>query len=240
MNKNYSDLEKDIVRYQDLLGIQVKDNFEDFVVIDPKVVPNDYQDRSSDMKKITGVLVVVRRTVYEKLIKAQKELKLINKDYSLLVTYGYRSLDIQIKSFLKQLENPIFPFFANPLDLYEAIHRFVAVPTVAGHPTGGAVDLVIINIKTGQAIDFGSLQYDYSNKDCYVFSPYVSKRSKKNRMILRKVMTEAGFAPFDGEWWHYSYGDKEWAFYYKYPLSIYEQVDVKYVKTHIISSFYER
>ncbi len=36
-------------------------------------------------------------------------------------------------------------------------------------------------------------------------------------------MTAAEFAPFWGEWWHYSFGDCEWATYYEKPNAIYSQ-----------------
>ena len=44
-------------------------------------------------------------------------------------------------------------------------------------------------------------------------------------VILRKIMLEVGFAPYDGEWWHFSYGDREWAYYYKKYKYLYPQVD---------------
>ncbi|QQR69366.1 MAG: hypothetical protein IPI58_01405 [Alphaproteobacteria bacterium] len=37
-------------------------------------------------------------------------------------------------------------------------------------------------------------------------------------------MTSVGFAPFDGEWWHFSYGDREWAKYYGRSHAIYSQI----------------
>lgn len=49
-------------------------------------------------------------------------------------------------------------------------------------------------------------------------------------MLLRDCMLTAGFAPYDGEWWHFSYGERDWAHYYKKPNAIYGQVksgDVK-------------
>ena len=36
----------------------------------------------------------------------------------------------------------------------------------------------------------------------------------KNRKMLHDLMVEEGFAPFYGEWWHFSYGDREWAAFY--------------------------
>jgi D-alanyl-D-alanine dipeptidase len=34
-------------------------------------------------------------------------------------------------------------------------------------------------------------------------------------------MVAAGFAPFYGEWWHFSYGDREWAAVYGEPAALY-------------------
>ena len=31
------------------------------------------------------------------------------------------------------------------------------------------------------------------------------------RRLLFDSMTEAGFAPYAQEWWHFSYGDRDWA-----------------------------
>jgi D-alanyl-D-alanine dipeptidase len=61
-------------------------------------------------------------------------------------------------------------------------------------------------------------------KTTFTFSPFIGKEAWNNRQLLRYVMLSAGFAPFDGEWWHFSYGDREWAFYYKKPYAIYNQL----------------
>ncbi|MDR3125675.1 MAG: hypothetical protein LBU20_01195 [Candidatus Nomurabacteria bacterium] len=34
------------------------------------------------------------------------------------------------------------------------------------------------------------------------------------RFSILKPMMSQGFAPYDGEWWHFSYGDREWAAWY--------------------------
>ena len=113
---------------------------------------------------------------------------------------GYRSLKEQKRRFNEQLE--IYK------DVEQA-HKFIAEPTVAGHPTGGAVDVYF----EGMKIEFKNCEYNPQNKKQYK---------------LRMLMMERGFAPFDGEWWHFSYGDKEWAVYYNKPNAIYEQKDLAY------------
>ena len=65
---------------------------------------------------------------------------------------------------------------------------------------------------------------DFNNPNIQVFSKNISKIAKNNRMLLRELMLKNEFAPFDGEWWHFSYGDKEWAYYYQKKAAIYTQL----------------
>lgn len=95
------------------------------------------------------------------------------------------------------------------------MHEKIAVPEVACHPTGGAVDVTIYDIENQKELDFGSKIHDFSSDICYTFYKNISDDEKENRMLLRRLMLNEGFAPYDGEWWHFSYGDREWAFYYK-------------------------
>ena len=43
------------------------------------------------------------------------------------------------------------------------------------------------------------------------FSENISPQQLANRMFLHDVMLTEGFVPFYGEWWHFMYGDREWA-----------------------------
>jgi len=193
-----------LVKYKDLININVNDNGEKLV-------------------KFQNYLL--RQTVVEKLKKVNKQLQLINPNYSIQVQSGFRDMSKQIKMFKKQLSLISQKrFYQNSIDLYEKVHQYIAVPSVAGHPTGGAVDLLIINTTTNKPIKFGSDYLDFNNPNIKYFSKSVDDESRKNRKLLRQLMTQNGFAPYDGEWWHFSYGDHEWAFYYKKPNAIYNQL----------------
>ncbi len=234
MKKTYKQLENEMVRYKDLLTVNVFENNEPFIVINNTDILNRYLPEMSDMKKIFKNQVIVRKSVYEKLKTAQMCLQNKYPRFSFLLTYGYRSLEIQTERFLERLSNCSKKYFPNSRDLYEEVHRSIAVPTVAGHPTGGAIDITILDTQMNAVLDFGTKQYNYNTKDYYVFSSYISKKAKNNRMLLRSVMIDVGFAPFDGEWWHFSYGDREWAYYYKKTHAIYEQQSLQMVKKHCI------
>lgn len=229
---SYEQLEARMVPYAGLLTVPVIENQESLVVIKQAVIPNGYLSSMADMIPLLQDKIPVRESVYEKLMLAQAAVTTVSGgDLSLFVTYGYRSLEVQTRKFLEQLGRISGErFFSNPVDLYEKASRFIAVPTVAGHPTGGAVDLTLIYQSDGQFLDFGSTMYDFSNKDCYTFSPDISAIGKRNRAFLRTVMLDVGFAPYDGEWWHFCYGDREWAYYYQQPNAIYEQLPEERVK----------
>ena len=117
--------------------------------------------------------------------------------------------------------------FDNELDLLEYIHEKIAVPEVSGHPTGGAVDIIIYNSDTKKYLNFGSDVLDYSTTQCYYYNENISDEAILNRKMLRNLMIEQEFAPYDGEWWHFSYGDKEWAFFYKKEKALYNQMKIK-------------
>ena len=78
----------------------------------------------------------------------------------------------------------------------------------------------IEEVKTIDKFEFGKkINNEYLDESILKTFEY------NNRMLLRKVMMQAGFAPYDGEWWHFSYGDKEWAYYYKKKRYLYPQVN---------------
>ncbi len=220
--KLYQFLEERMVKYCDLKNVVVKESGEGFVTLpnSGKNVIGRYEENLADMKK-DFPKIVVRKSVAEKLNLVDDLLKKIDPDFQLLVTYGFRSLEVQKKYFAfykKQLAEK----YQDEDQLLEAVHKLIAVPEVAGHPTGGAVDVTIL--KNGVALEMGTKIYDFTTKDCYSLSPFIKKTELINRSLLRYAMLSCGFAPFDGEWWHYSFGDKEWAFYYQKKQAIYEQL----------------
>ncbi len=77
----------------------------------------------------------------------------------------------------------------------------------SGHNIGGTVDLTLANLVEGQVkeINMGS-PFDLFDKiSNYIPNSLdVNSAAYRNRTLLRKVMTESGFAPYDSEWWHFS------------------------------------
>jgi zinc D-Ala-D-Ala dipeptidase len=46
-------------------------------------------------------------------------------------------------------------------------------------------------------------------------------------------MEESGFVCYPSEWWHWSYGDKYWAFLTNNESALYSPVDEKDITAHI-------
>ncbi|MCB9988301.1 MAG: hypothetical protein H6868_03080 [Rhodospirillales bacterium] len=217
-------LEEKFLTYSDLIKIPVEDCGEEMVSLRENGV--SFTLLEGLLSPSTGSNVYVRQKVVDLLIKAQFFLQEILNEHILDVVYGYRSQAIQKENYHKIKSNIATQFpDLDESSLNEAVHRYIAIPNVAGHPTGGAVDVRILT-PDGKQLDMGSDLHAFS-KESYTFNPYLSKDVWLNRQKLRQCMLLAGFAPFDGEWWHFSYGDREWAAYYNRPLAFYDQIDFR-------------
>ena len=166
-------------------------------------------------------IVRVRQTVLEILEKARKTLP---KNWNFKIWDGFRTTVVQQRLYddlYKKLvqENPEWTHEK----LHESVLGFVAEPTkdplvAAPHNTGGAVDLTIVD-ENEEELSMGTA-FDHFDKESYTFhfqnaAPGTPEYDfHKNRMILYEVLVPLGFFNYPDEWWHFSYGDKEWAKHY--------------------------
>lgn len=203
-----------ILTYDDVLAFKPGASTEPLVDVrtyDPDIL-SEYLKR--DMLEITGGSIFVRDSLARKLAKVNQQLKA--QGFLLKVVYGYRHPSIQRDYFLKRREavSEQHPDL-DQSQLNRLTHNFVADPTVAGHPAGAAIDVTIVDAHTKQAIDMGTSIADYSDPLLIqTFDSRVSKEVMKHRMMLHDALIAENFAPFYGEWWHFSYGDREWAAFY--------------------------
>jgi len=80
--------------------------------------------------------------------------------------------------------------------------RYVANPeTGSRHNFGASVDLTFRDAG-GSIADMG-VPFDHFGPESAFDYEGVSDSAKKNRLILRQVMQDAGFIPYDAEWWHF-------------------------------------
>jgi D-alanyl-D-alanine dipeptidase len=166
-----------------------------------------------------------RKKVGEMLLNVQASLP---PGIRLLIKECYRPLSIQ-KEFFEGYSSYLrkkFPEW-NEEQVYTECSKLNAPVDVAPHSTGGAVDLTLID-SAGNWLEMGSefnadpLETDYAT---YTEAQNISEIAKNNRKILSKAMSDAGFVNYPTEWWHWSYGDKYWAFSKQLPNAIFSSIE---------------
>ena len=73
----------------------------------------------------------------------------------------------------------------------------------SGHSRGSTIDLTIVDMNTGKELDMGS-PFDYFGLKSHHDTPLITEEQTQNRLILKNAMVNAGFRPYDEEWWHYT------------------------------------
>jgi zinc D-Ala-D-Ala dipeptidase len=195
-----------------ILHIKVQEIREPFVDLLTGHVSLDVDRTRSQIGNMTPHFACVRRSVEFRLVEAQR---LLPKDMTLQVKEGFRPLSLQIKfyeDYSRRVakERPTL----SPEQVAEEVTAYVAPPEVAPHCTGGAVDLTLIGSGREQ-IDMGSpFNHDpiATQGAAYFDAINISPDARKNRDILKECMEAAGFVNYPTEFWHWSYGDRYWAF----------------------------
>ena len=131
------------------------------------------------------------------LAKAQKELKKLRPELSLIVFDAARPMSIQ-----QQMWDVVK---GTPKNIY------VSNPANGGglHNYGFAVDVSICDEK-GDTIPMGTL-IDHMGKEAHpehetsmLAKGKISKEAVSNRKLLRRVMSAGGFKVLKTEWWHFN------------------------------------
>jgi D-alanyl-D-alanine dipeptidase len=88
------------------------------------------------------------------------------------------------------------------IDRTEMISRgYVAAKS--GHSRGGAIDLTLFHLATGELASMGG-DFDLMDPISHHDAPGITALESRNRRCLRSVMEAAGFEPYGCEWWHYT------------------------------------
>jgi len=206
--------------------IKVVDNGEPLVSIADRCPDIRLQPEPNDL----GIppLPYLRETVVEMLLDARR---LLPGRYDFFVTSAYRAPEHQATIYewvyeKFKADNPHWPKNILRRETNRYVHP-PDIPTPPGHSTGGAVDLTILN-PNGEELDMVS-PYD-GDRDVrrHVAATYddkISEQAQRNRDLLIRVMSGAGFTNYAGEWWHWSYGDSCWAWRLGESTAIYDKVE---------------
>jgi len=132
----------------------------------------------------------VRKPVADSLLRIQNELK--KRGLGLKIFDAYRPYAVTLK--------------------FYRIYRdtnFVAAPWKgSSHNTGCAVDLTLLDLKTGKELEMPTGFDDFTEKAAHGYMD-LPEKAIKNRKMLKDIMVKYGFVPYSQEWWHYRYKDSK-------------------------------
>ncbi|MCX3264333.1 M15 family metallopeptidase [Pedobacter agri] len=171
----------------------VKTNPNNELVEIKKEIPNikldiRYATKNNFMKQVMykQARAFARRPVVESLKKIQEELN--KKGYGLKIFDGYRPYAITVEFYKKASDK-----------------NFVANPAKGSkHNRGCAVDLTLINLKTGKEVAMATPYDSFSAAAAASYEP-VTPEVKKNREFLIATMRKYKMNVLDNEWWHYDF-----------------------------------
>ncbi|MFG1923684.1 M15 family metallopeptidase [Cryptosporangium sp. NPDC048952] len=166
-------------------------------------------DRRED--QYNPLLHYVRSGLHRRLLHAEQSLP---TGTHLLLIEGYRPPAVQLHQFtayadVLREQNPDW----TPERLRREASRFISPPEVAPHCTGGAIDLTLCSAD-GVELDMGTevnASPVASENRCYTAAPDISAQAAANRRLLVATLTAAGLVNYPTEWWHWSYGERYWA-----------------------------
>jgi D-alanyl-D-alanine dipeptidase len=142
----------------------------------------------------------LQREAALKLAEANKFLKEIRPDLSLLVLDALRPRHVQKKMWSLVQGTPMQRYVANPR--YGSMHNY-----------GCAVDITIVDqngvrLDMGTPVDhFGKLS-EIRLENIFLKQGKLTEKQVENRRLLRQVMVSAGFNPIPVEWWHFEAFEK--------------------------------
>ncbi len=127
----------------------------------------------------------LRKTAADALVLIQKQLR--EMGLGLKIFDAYRPYSVTEKMWLPVQDD-----------------RYAADPkTGSGHNRGVAVDLTLIYLATGEALNMGTGFDNFSDTAHHAFTN-LPEDVLQNRLLLKNIMEQYGFKALDTEWWHYS------------------------------------
>ena len=121
--------------------------------------------------------------------------------------WGIEDTDIRMK-----------PYFYPDIEKQEVFSKGY-VAKLSSHSRGSAIDLTLLDMKTGKELDMGS-PFDMFSEISHPSYRGISDEQYENRMLLQKVMVRNGFEPIDNEWWHFKLKDEPYPdTYFEFPVS---------------------
>ncbi len=197
-NTNQKQMEKPLIDWDKEFasqGLQKIDTDTTQILVELKYATTDnFMGKNVYGNLKTGYL---QPEALDKLLKAQHFLKKEAPELRLLIYDVARP---------RRIQQVLWDSSDLPL---EERSQYIANPKSGSiHNYGCAVDLTLATAD-GTPLDMGTGYDDFStlahsdNEDELVAKGLLTPQQRKNRLLLRSVMIEAGLLPLDSEWWHF-------------------------------------
>lgn len=123
------------------------------------------------------------------------------------VLWGIEDQDIRMKQ-----------YFYPSLEKQELFARGY-IAKLSSHSRGSAVDVTLLDMKSGRELDMGS-PFDLFDEISHPDFRGITEEQYENRMILQRAMRRGGFLPLDCEWWHFCLEKEPYPdTYFDFPVS---------------------
>lgn len=231
MSLNQPELNDEILFITDpkILAIPIKENNEPLVDLRSQNIikfgPSPEIPNNTDYTKM-------RQSVYEKLLQAQD---MLPDGLKFRIYEALRSLALQEILFKGRYDkvknaNPTWSdaeIFVETTRLVSPVINLDGTRNSPPHSTGAAIDIYLIDANE-QVIDMGirteDWMQDLDGSLSVTSSTKISLEAQQNRKIMNSALSEVGFVNYGPEYWHWSYGDRYWAYYKDAPFAMYGSV----------------
>lgn len=213
---------------------------EIILIADPRILATPIQEIGEplvDVKNFTQIFLSaatfqkassytkVRQSVVNRLLDATQYLPF---GIRFLLEEGHRTLTVQKEIFDEYYQKlKMANAQWNENTLFEATMKYVAPPhDNPPHSTGAAIDITLVNSQ-GEKLDMGTAMNetpDQNQNASYTYAPNSSAAAKANRQILIDALSKVDFVNYPTEWWHWSYGDRYWAYHKQMPHAIFGSI----------------
>lgn len=173
-----------------------------------KTLTPDRNKQMTDLKQmIPGIVLDLRYATADNFVK--QPLYPVGTDFTFLRLPAAKALqkvqkDLNEKGLGLKIFDAYRPYSVT-VKFWELINdeRYVANPAKgSGHNRGLAVDLTIVDLKTGVELDMGTGFDNFTDTAHHTFTQ-LSPTVLQNRKLLKEAMLKHGFNLLETEWWHY-------------------------------------
>lgn len=171
-------------------------------------------------------ICVARQSVLHKL---QQAADLLPKHLGIMVLDAWRPREVQqaVQDEVAHIIKSRYPHLS-PVEQQHLLSEFVAPvgPNfISPHLTGGSVDITLFELATGKWLDMGSdFDEPTARSHTHFYETQPAHPARDNRRLLYFVMTQVGFSNLPTEWWHFDYGNPNWAYYHQQSHAIYGEI----------------